>query len=160
MDMLLVKIVATALALSQVTATPEKLSTQFDRVADQAEVVSLLHRGCTHMRRVFEIEDIDLDDLLATAMGDPDLVASGNAAFRGVKFTDLQNAYRQFCTDQAASGWGFDAGAVIDFYNKAIDDLPDAARLKGLKMASGSIILDNKGDRFTEVFDGDQHRCR
>ena len=97
MDMLLIKIFATALALSQVTTTPEKLSTQFDRVADQAEVVSLLHRGCTHMRKVFEIEDIDLDDLLATAMGDPDLVASGNAAFRGVKFTDLQNAYRQRC---------------------------------------------------------------
>jgi penicillin-binding protein 1A len=50
------------------------------------------------MRKVFEIEDINLDDLLATAMEDPDLVAGGNAAFRGIKFADLQSAYRQFCT--------------------------------------------------------------
>ena len=99
MDTLLVKIFATALTLSQVTTAPDALKTEFDRGADQGKVVALLRGGCTHMRKVFEIEDINLDDLLATAMEDPDLIAGGTAAFRGIKFSDLQSAYHQFCTD-------------------------------------------------------------
>jgi penicillin-binding protein 1A len=158
MDILLVKIFATALTLSQGTTAPDALKTEFDRVADQSKVVSLLRDGCTHMRKVFEIEDINLDDLLATAMEDPELVAGGNAAFRGIKFVDLQSAYRQFCTNEPAPKWDFDAGAVIDFYNKTLADLPDPARLKGLKLPGATIMLDGKGGRFREVFDADQRR--
>src|ERR1700681_1365921 len=158
MDTLLVKIFATALTLSQVTTAPEALKTQFDRVADQGRVVALLRDGCTHMRKVFEIEDVNLDDLLATAMEDPDLVAGGTAAFRGLKFADLQSAYRQFCTKELAPKWDFDAAAVIDFYNKTLADLPDPARLKGLKLPGATVMLDGKGGRFREVFDADQRR--
>jgi 1A family penicillin-binding protein len=158
MDMLLVKIFATALTLSQVTTAPDALKTQFDRTDDQGKVVALLRDGCTHMRKVFEIEDINLDDLLATAMEDPDLTAGGSAAFRGIKFADLQSAYHQFCTNETVPDWGFDAGAVIDFYNKTLADLPDAARLKGLQLPGAIVMLDGKGGRFREVFDADQRR--
>ena len=158
MDMLLVKIFATALTLSQVTTTPDALKTEFDRTADRGKVVSLLRDGCTHMRKVFEIEDINLDDLLATAMEDPDLTAGGTAAFRGIKFADLQSAYRQFCTNEPVPDWGFDGSAVIDFYNKTLADLPDPARLKGLKLPGATVMLDGKGGRFREVFDADQRR--
>src|ERR1700731_888228 len=158
MDALLVKIFATALTLSQVATAPDALKTQFDRVADQDRVVALLRDGCTHMRKVFEIEDINLDDLLATAMEDPDLVAGGNSAFRSIKFADLQSAYRQFCTKAPAPKWDFDASAVIDFYNKTLADLPDPARLKGLKLPGATVMLDGKGERFREVFDGDERR--
>ncbi len=158
MDMLLVKIFATALTLSQVTTAPDALKTQFDRTADQSKVVALLRDGCTHMRKVFEIEDINLDDLLATAMEDPDLTAGGSAAFRGIKFSDLQAAYHQFCTNEKVPAWGFDAGAVIDFYNKTLADLPDPARLKGLQLPGAIVMLDGKGERFREVYDGDQRR--
>jgi len=48
METVLVKIFATALALSQVTTTPESVATQFDRTIDQATVGQLLHVGCTH----------------------------------------------------------------------------------------------------------------
>src|SRR5580704_3483519 len=102
MDTLLVKIFATALTLSQVSTAPDQLKTRFDPAADQGQVVSLLRQGCAHMRQVFEIEDIDLDDLLATAVQDADLTAAtGSAAFRGIKFIDLQNAYRAFCTSES-----------------------------------------------------------
>src|SRR6202795_2982610 len=148
MDTLLVKIFATALTLRQVTTAPDALKTQFDSVADQGKVVALLRDGCTHMRKVFEIEDINLDDLLATAMEDPDLTAGGTAAFRGIKFSDLQSAYRQFCTNEQVADWGFDAGAVIDFYDKTLADLPDPARLKGLKLPGVTVMLDGKGGRF------------
>ena len=80
METLLVKIFATALALSQVTTAPEALVTQFDRVADQAHVAALLRAGCTHMRKAFDIEDINLDELLATAMEDPQARARSFAA--------------------------------------------------------------------------------
>jgi penicillin-binding protein 1A len=158
MDMLLVKIFATALALSQVATAPDALKTEFDRSADQGKVVSLLRDGCAHMRKVFEIEDINLDDLLATAMEDRDLTAGGTAAFRGIKFSDLQNAYHQFCTSERVPAWGFDPGAVIEFYNKTLSDLPNPTRLKGLKLPGSTVMLDGQGRRFREVFDADQRR--
>ena len=75
METLLVKIFATALALSQVTTAPEAIITRFDREADQPRVAALLRAGCTHIRKAFDIEDINLDDLIATAMDDPQAVA-------------------------------------------------------------------------------------
>jgi penicillin-binding protein 1A len=158
MDTLLVKIFATALTLSQVTNAPDSLKTAFDRVADQDKVVALLRDECTHIRKVFEIEDLNLDGLIATALQDPDSIAGGGAAFRGIRFTDLQNAYRKFCTNEPTPDWDFDAGAVIDFYNKTVADLPDPARLKGLELPGATIMLDRKGGRFKEVFAGDQRR--
>src|ERR1700738_5032056 len=48
MDMILVKIFATALALSEVTTQPQAVKTHFDPVQDRAEVVQLLRDGCAH----------------------------------------------------------------------------------------------------------------
>ena len=81
MEAILVKVFATALALSQVTTRPDAVKTQFDPVADQAEVVQLLGDGCDHMRKAFDIENIDLDDLIATVMTDKQAVAGEIAAF-------------------------------------------------------------------------------
>ena len=57
---------------------------------DQA-VVSMLRQGCAHMRRAFEIEDLNLDDLVATAMDDPE---AGSAKFEGVSFAEIHDAYK------------------------------------------------------------------
>ena len=157
METLLVKIFATALALSQVTTAPEALVTQFDRVADQAHVAALLRAGCTHMRKAFDIEDINLDELIATAMDDPQAIGESKA-FRGIDFADLLTAYRQFCKNEPVPRPAVDLGEVIDFYNKALTDLPDHSKLKGLKLPGASVVLDNKGERFTEVFEENQRR--
>src|SRR5262249_59965012 len=95
METLLVKIFATALALSQVTTTPDTVKTQFDRVRDQEQVAQLVHAGCTHMRNGFDIEDINLEELIATAMDDPQAVGAMKA-FLGINLADLQMAYREF----------------------------------------------------------------
>src|ERR1700682_3023241 len=100
METLLVKIFATALALSQVTTAPEAVATRFDRMVDQGAVAQLLRAGCAHMRKAFDIEDINLDELIATAMEDPQAVAGESKAFRGINFADLQTAYRQFCKNE------------------------------------------------------------
>jgi hypothetical protein len=98
METILVKIFATALALSQVATTPDAVKTQFDRVRDQEQVAQLLHAGCTHMRKALDIEDINLEDLIATALDDPQAVGE-NKVFRGINFADLQMAYREFGPD-------------------------------------------------------------
>src|SRR5215475_13095224 len=124
METLLVKIFATALALSQVATTPDAVKTQFDPGRDQQQVAQLLRAGCTHMLKVFDIENVNLDDLIATAMNDPQAIAE-NSAFRGINFSDLIAAYRQFCKDENLAQPAVDLGAVIDFYNKAAAALPD-----------------------------------
>src|SRR6202051_5399588 len=127
MASLLVQLFATALPLSQVTTAPDQVKTQFDRVQDQAQVVQLLQAGCAHMRKAFDIEDLNLDDLIATAMEDPQGMTGGVAAFRGINFTELFTAYKQFCKNEKVERSAVDLGQVIDFYNKAVAALPDPA---------------------------------
>ena len=158
MEAILVKIFATALALSQVTTTPDAVKTQFDRGRDQEEVARLLSAGCAHMRKAFDIEDINLDDLIATALDDPQAMSSENKAFRGINFADLQTAYRQFCKNEKVPVPAVDLGEVIDHYNKAAADLPDHTKLKGIKLPGASVVLDRKGERFAEVFEENQRR--
>jgi membrane peptidoglycan carboxypeptidase len=158
METLLVKIFATALALSQVTTAPEAVKTQFDRARDQEQVAQLLRAGCTHMRKAFGIEDINLDEVIATALDDPRVISNENKVFRGINFVDLQTAYRQFCKNEKVPVPAVDLADVIDFYNKAAADLPDHTRLKGIKLPGASVVLDRKGERFAEVFEENQRR--
>ena len=99
MESLLVKIFATALTLSQVATAPDAVKTRFDRVQDQPQVAELLRAGCAHMRKAFDIEDINLDELIATALDDPQAIGE-NKVFRGINFVDLQTAYKQFCKNE------------------------------------------------------------
>ncbi len=99
MESILVKIFATGLALSQVTTTPDAIKTEFDKDRDQPVVAELLHQGCNQMLKVFDLESINFDELLAMALDDPQAIGE-NKAFRGINFADLQIAYRQFCKKQ------------------------------------------------------------
>ncbi|HXL48985.1 MAG TPA: PBP1A family penicillin-binding protein [Xanthobacteraceae bacterium] len=158
MESILVKIFATALALSQVMTAPDAVKSRFDRAQDQELVAQLLRAGCAHMRKAFDIEDINLEDLIATAMDDPQAVASEHKAFHGINFADLQTAYRQFCKNEKVAVSAVDLGAVIDFYDKATADLPDHSKLKGMKLPGASVVLDRRGERFAEVFEENQRR--
>jgi hypothetical protein len=114
-------------------SAPDALQTRFDRTRDQPQVVRLLQAGCTHMRKAFDIEDINLDELIATALDDPQALSSELKAFRGINFADMQIAYRQFCDNEKVPNPVVDLGEVIDFYNEAVADLPDHTKLLGLK---------------------------
>jgi hypothetical protein len=134
MSTILVKVFATALTLAQVTTRPEAIKTEFHVERDRTEVVQLLRDGCTHMRRAFDIEDINLDDLITTAMDDPGAVTGNAKVLQGLDFKDLVTAYRQFCKNETVASSPVDLGEVIVFYNKAVADLPDHNTLKGLKL--------------------------
>ena len=158
MEAILVKVFATALALSQVTTRPDAVKTQFDPVQDRAEVVQLLGDGCTHLRKAFDIENLDLDDLIATAMTDKNAAAGEVAGFRGLKFGDLHLAYRQFCKGEKVEPSPVDVPQVIEFFNKAAANLPDHTRLKGLKLPGLTTVLDLKGKAYAELFEPDHRR--
>src|ERR1700729_1258609 len=154
MDMILVKIFATALALSEVTTAPQAVKTHFDPVQDRAEVVQILRDGCAHMRQAFDIESINLDDLISTALNDPKAMGGDNIkAFHGINFADLNTAYHQFCKNEKVANPVVDLGQVIEFFNGAVAYLPARPRLKGRKLPSMSVVLDGKGGTFANVFE-------
>jgi membrane carboxypeptidase/penicillin-binding protein len=158
MSTILVKIFATALVLSQVTTRPDAVKTEFDPARDQAEVVRILRDGCAQMRKAFDIEDINLDDLIATAMDDPKGLNADIKALRGISFGDLLTAYRQFCKNETVENSPVDLGEVIKFYNEAVADLPDHAKLKDEKLPGTTVVLDGNGKRFAEIYEPDNRR--
>ncbi len=158
MNLILVKMFATALALALVTTRPDAVKIEFDPEYDQVEVVELLQAGCAHMRKAFDVEDINLDELIATALEDPSAMAGEIKSFRGINFDDLFIAYRLFCRGEEIDKSPFDMGEVIKFYNKTVADLPDHTRLKGLKLPGTTQIADSKGEYFAELFESDHRR--
>jgi penicillin-binding protein 1A len=158
MDTILVKLFATALALSEVTTQPQAVKTHFDAATDREQVVQILRDGCAHMRQAFDIESINLDDLIATALDDPKALGSDIKAFHGLNFGDLNTAYHQFCKNEALTNPVVDLGDVIDFFNSAAADLPDQAVLKGKKLPSLSTVLDGSGKNFADVFEPGNRR--
>ena len=153
MDIILVKIFATALALSEVTTQPQAVKTHFDPMQDRAQVVQILRDGCAHMRKAFDIESINLDELISTALNDPKAVSADIKAFHGINFADLNTAYHQFCKNESVANPVVDLGQVIEFFNNAAADLPDPTRLKGRKLPSMSVVLDGKGNNFANIFE-------
>src|SRR5215213_74836 len=160
MNPILIKLFATALTLAQVTVSPENVRTEFDPVRDRGVVVQLLKDGCGHMRKAFDIEDLNLDELIDTAMKDPQAM-TGEAeikAFKGLNFSDLFAAYRQFCKDEKVAASAVDIGEVIEAYNRSVAELPDHTKLKNFRLPGASTVLDGKGLRFAEVFEPDHRR--
>ncbi|MGH6674675.1 MAG: penicillin-binding protein 1A, partial [Xanthobacteraceae bacterium] len=155
MEPLLVKIFATALALSEVLTQPHAIKTKFDPATDQTQVVQILRNGCTHMRQAFGIESINLDDLISTALDDPKAVGANAQVFHGINFADLKTAYQQFCKDQPIDKPVVDLGQVIDYFDNAAADLPAQSELdalKGKKLPSMSTVLDARRDTFATVY--------
>jgi penicillin-binding protein 1A len=158
MESILVKILAVVLALSQTSTRPEDVKTHFDPVADRTQVVELLRAGCAHMRKVFEVEDLQLDDLISTALADPQAVTGDIKAFRGLNFNDLHATYREFCKNETVDPSPVDVGQLIAFYDKAAADLPDHTRLKGLRLPGPTTVLDGKGAYFAELYEPGNRR--
>jgi penicillin-binding protein 1A len=115
MDPILVKIFATALSLSEVVTQPQAVKTHFDPLKDQDEVVQILRNGCAHMKQALNIESINIDDLIATALDDPNAVSADTKVLHGLNFTDLNTAYHQFCKDEPITKPVVDLQHVIEF---------------------------------------------
>ena len=143
MDMILIKILAAFLALSQVTTRPDAIKTEFDPARDVAEVTQVLRNGCGHFRKALDVESIDIDDLIKTAMDDPNAFTAEIKSLHGLKIESMVQIYRQFCKNENVKDSPVDLGEVIRFYDQAMADLPDQARLKGMRGAGAGGVLDN-----------------
>ena len=158
METFLVKLLAVLLALSQVTTAPDAINTQFDRTRDQEQVAGLLRAGCTHMRKVFDIEGL-------VSM----IWFRRHSTIRTRLLTKSPISWDQF--RRSARGLSsvlrraknhrqaIDLGEVIEFYNKAAADLPDHAKLRGLRLPGASILLDSAGQPFAELFEENKRRA-
>ena len=145
MDVILAKIFATALVFSQITTAPAELKTHFDETHDRAAVNELLRGGCAHMRKAFDVEDLNLDDLIATAMEDVDALTANQAVMRGINVKTLHVAYRQFCKNENVEDASIDLAEIIQFYNNTLADLPSSIDLTELKPPGMSSVLDATG---------------
>lgn len=149
MDAILVKVLAAFLTLSLVTTRPDAIKTQFDPVKDQAEVTAVMRDGCAHMKQAFDVESLDIDGLIKTAMEDPEALTSDVKVLHGLKFDTLLSVYRRFCKHEDSPP--MDLGDMIRFYDNAVADLPDPARLKGARITEPGGILDAKGERYADL---------
>jgi len=76
-----------------------------------------------------------------------------------VSVEELEAAYHWFCKGQIPSDSDrISLEKVITFYNASINDLPDPARLKNLKLKESSVVLDYNGERFTEIYSDSNRR--
>ena len=79
-------------------------------------------------------------------------------AFHGINFADLNTAYHRFCKNEVVDQPAVDLAQVIEFYNNAASDLPDATALKDKRLPSMSTVLDGDGRGFAEVFEPGNRR--
>ncbi len=128
------------------------MKTHFDPDQDKEHVVRLIRNGCEHTKQAFDIESINVDDLIATALDDPKAMGADTKGFHGLNFADLNTAYHQFCKNELIVSPVVNIGEVIDFYNTAAGDLPDPRVLKDKKLPSLSTILDGSGQDYADVF--------
>ena len=78
-------------------------------------------------------------------MDDPEAVAGGLPQFRGMNLGDLHIAYKQFCKNETVENSPVDIANVIEFYNRAVANLPDHTRLRGMRLPGASALLDGRG---------------
>ena len=157
MNAILIKIFAVALTLSQVT-TRSDIKTEFDPTRDRAEVAQLLRDGCAHMLKAFDVENINIDELIAVAMNDPKAVEGESKVFRGINLDDLVAAYRQFCKTEAVGPIVVSAtSSRSTTRRRRIFPTPQA---EGAKAARPRVIFDGKGKRFADDYQPGQRRCR
>ena len=114
METILVKVLRPRSAKS---CEPQAVKTH--SVADRNQVVEILRAGCAHMKQAFDIESINIGDLIATALDDPKAVGVDVGTFHGLNFTDLNTAYHQVCKSESENLGNpvVDLGQVIDFFN-------------------------------------------
>lgn len=158
MDAILIKILAMGLVLAQVTTRPDAVKTEFDPAKDQTEIVALLRDGCAHFRKALDIEAVNLDDLIATAMDDPQALNSRIEALHGLKFDNLLKVYGQFCKDSTETPSEADLRELVSFYNETLAELPDHSKLKEDVIRGQTVVLDGKGDGFAAMGDPERQR--
>ncbi len=160
MNAILIKLFATALALSQVTTRPDAVKTHSIRSPTRPRSSQILRDGCAHMRKAFDIEDINLDDLIATAMDDPQAVAGEHQGpARASTSATCTSPIKQFCKNETVDAVARRSrrGDRVLQQGRGRPARPHAgSRAAGCR--ASSLVLDGNGERFAELFEPDNRR--
>lgn len=163
---LLSQLFAAALAISQVNLDPAHVKTQFDPQADQKQVVEILRAGCkssfqdvmSELGITASIADAGIDEALTLLVNNAQKMGVKMGLKDGLNLDAMQASFKLFCKGEDVTHPEIKLAEIISFYNSALVNLPDARRLKGLKLPQSTTILDVFGQRFTEIYKDDNRR--
>ncbi len=182
MNALLIKIMAVGLTVSQLfTKPPEQVKLNFNPQTEQALVTQNLKDGCAFMTKHFQAENISIEAMLATIVSNIQAAKERDTAppatpgapapteppkeenfsdkmIKQIDFEAMLTAYKLFCKGENVEAKGIKLEEVINFYNEAMKNLPDANTLKTLKLPESAVVLDRSGQRFSEIYSENNRR--
>jgi membrane carboxypeptidase/penicillin-binding protein len=168
MNLLLVKIMAVGITVSQLFSNPDQFKAQFDPEADQAQVAQHLKAGCAFMMGKFNAEDVDFDLLFNTAISESKKAQAQPSTAPGttisqkltkdLDFELLFKTYKIYCKNENISAPEINLAEVIKFYNEALKDLPDISHMKTFRLEESAVVLDRNGERFSEIYSKNNRR--
>ncbi len=181
MNPLIIKVLAVGLTLSQLFTKPvEKFKDHFDPASEQAEAEATLRTGCKFITEKFGAENINFDLLFTTMKENLEKpltsgeappaaeVASGPGGLTASLKLErdvpaMYPIYKRYCKGEKLSSSEETESnqtltAAIEFFNRAVADLPDHNKLKGLKLPGSSLVLDDDGNRFSEIYTDNNRR--
>lgn len=182
MNPLIIKLLAVGLTVSQIfTRPPEQIQTKFDPTADKDKVAAIIHDGCGYVAKEIKA-DGDFKQVIELAIATAEMVKNAPKPDPGTKpnasgptpapgtttapsdkmstgslladldFGALRTMFNQLCFGEKVENSPLKLEEVINYYNAAMTDLPDFKKLKGLRLAETSTVLDLKGKRYTDIY--------
>lgn len=172
MNALIIKVLAVGLTLSQLlNGHPDKFREHFDPQTEQAKVEELLTNGCEYLIKEFKADDVPFDMLFNTMISSLAKAKEKNKPVEEEIGAEVQvtktaterlldqlnlpvmhEVYKKYCKKEKVDKFPVNIADVIEYYNAAVADLPDHTILKTLKLKEASILLDQKEEKFTEVY--------
>ncbi len=149
MNVFLLKRLAVALTVSQIFTQPE-VKDQFNPQSDQQQVIEIMNKGCTQIVNDLSVElpelkDLDVEQLLEQIITNARESHQKLSLVSGLDLNEAKAAYRLFCKGQKSDGTNIDVSELINYYNGALNNLPDPKQLK--RPASSRIQHRTRWDR-------------
>lgn len=168
---ILAKALAVLLTLGQLH-NPQNIKMRFDKVQDRAEAVQLMNASCVRLMTKFkDVSGIDItkvgkkkpesteEDSVVTAL--TELIANAKSknttteVLKGLDVKIIKDIYVEICKGQSLSPSLAPVEDAIEFYNKAVVDLPsdqELVDLKNKKLNQSSLMIDGTGEYFSDIY--------
>jgi 1A family penicillin-binding protein len=158
----LIQLLAMGLVASQVFTKPDQVRTHFDPRTSTAIATTLLKDGCRMVTGQFKDARFNPEVLLEAMRTDAESAteSTGTTAkiFKSIDFGGILNAYRYFCKGDKSVADKIDLAAVVEYYNKVFEKLPDVNSLRNYKFPEATTVLDGDRVHFTEMYGAGNRR--
>ncbi|MGE4131113.1 MAG: penicillin-binding protein 1A [Bdellovibrionales bacterium] len=158
------QVMALGLTLSQLLSKPvTQYQEKFNPATDSPVVAKELEAGCVAGVKFFTAENLNIELLLTTWVErqkakqkpevgqEPSKPTVLDRMIKGADLSDLLTAYQAYCKGDKEAAKKLDLRPVIEFYNKAMQDLPEAKTLVSMRLPEASMVQDVYGQRFSEI---------